>query len=180
MRRRALHVTTLTAVWVLLWGRLSVANVIGGALVASILLAVFPLERRRDAAIVVRPLATLHLAAHVGRQLVVSNLDMSVRILRPRPRLVTAVVECPLRTGSPGIITAVTNILALGPGTMVVDVLVPVDAPAVLLVHVLRADAPERVRTQVAQLERLVVAAFGSPAEVAACRGPVPAGAGRP
>ena len=172
-----MHVGGLTAVWVLLWGRLTVANVVGGALVATALLAVFPLEAPTgDGRVVVRPLAALRLVGHVLVQLVTSNVSMSAQILRPRPHLHPGVVRCPLRTRSDGVVTLVADVLAFGPGTMVVDVESPAEPePATLVVHVLRADDADRVRRQVARLEELVVAAFGTHDEVAACR-TVPAG----
>ena len=42
MRRLLAHVAGLTAVWVLLWGRLTFANVATGVLVSIALLVVFP------------------------------------------------------------------------------------------------------------------------------------------
>lgn len=182
-----MHVGWLTAVWVLLWGRLSVANVVGGALVSLALLAVFPLEARPgDRRVVVRPFAALRLVGHVLVQLVTSNAAMSAQIVRVRPHLHPGVVRCPLRTRSDGVVTMVADVLAFGPGTMVVDVECP-DAPgaATLLVHVLRVDETDRVRRAVARLEELVVAAFGSADEVAACRaspadGAVPEAPGAP
>lgn len=171
MRRWLVHVAGLTAVWVLLWGRLTVANVVGGVLAAALLLAVFPLERREaDGPVVVRPLALVRLGAHVVAQLVTSNLAMTGRTLTAPAGLTGTVVACPLRTTSDGVIAAVTGILALSPGTMVVDVERdgPDGGPVVLLIHVLGADEA-RARAAVAALEARVVAAVGAPDEVAAC-----------
>jgi multicomponent Na+:H+ antiporter subunit E len=171
MRHHATHVAVLTGVWVLLWGRLSVANVATGILVSAALLVIFPLERRRPGSLVVmRPWAALRLLVHFLVQLLMSNLDMAWQIVRPRPALRTGIVACPLHTRSPGVITMITNVLALSPGLMPVDVITPeTDEPSTIYVHVLRLDR-EQTRQHVARLERLVVDAFGAADEVAACR----------
>lgn len=172
MRRVAAHVAVLTSVWVLLWGRLSVANVVTGVLVSLALLLVFPLDRRRrDGPVVVRPLAVARLLGHFVRQLVVSNVDMAWQIVRPRPALRCGIVPCRMHTRSPGLVTLITNILALSPGTLAVDVTTPEgDDVATIVVHVLRLTNPAKTRQRVAELERLVVNAFGAADEVAACR----------
>lgn len=169
MRRWLVHVAGLTAVWVLLWGRLSVANVLSGAVVAAVLLAVFPLERAdRTAGVVVRPVGVARLVGRVTLQLVTSNATMIARVVAGPADVTGTVVRCPLRTSSDGVVTAVTSVLALSPGTMVVDV-ERGDDGVVLLVHALGDDAAEVVPAEVARLESLVVDAVGSPAEVAAC-----------
>lgn len=181
MRRFATHVAALTAVWVLLWGRLTLANVITGVLAASFLLLVFPLERRRQTArIVIRPVASARLVAHFVRQLTVSNLSMSWQIVRPHPALDPGVVVCTMHTRSAGLITIISNMLALSPGTMTVDIDLPSDAPATLSVHVLQAHDASATRALVTHLELLVVRAFGSADDVAACQLDTPTAGARP
>jgi multicomponent Na+:H+ antiporter subunit E len=172
MRRVLAHTAGLTAVWVLLWGSLTVANVATGALVSLALLAVFPLERRRrGTTIVLRPVAAVRLAAYFVTQLVASNVAVTWQVIRPRPALRTGIIACPLHTRSPGLITAITNMLALSPGTITVDVMTP-EAPGnpTIFVHVLKLDDLDAARQQVARLERFVIDAFGSAVEMAACR----------
>jgi multicomponent Na+:H+ antiporter subunit E len=172
VRRLLAHVAGLTTVWVLLWGRLTFANVTTGALASVALLVVFPVERgRRDAPIAVRPLAVLRLLLYFVIQLVVSNAVLTWQIVRPHPALRTGIVACQLHTRSPGLITLITDILALSPGTITVDVDTPDDGgPSTIFVHVLRLDDPADVRARVARLERTVVVAFGTRDEVMACR----------
>ena len=172
MRRLLAHVTGLTAVWVLLWGRLTFANVATGVLVSVALLIVFPVERgRRDAPVAVRPVAVIRLLVHFVIQLVVSNAVLAWQIVRPRPALRTGIVACQLHTRSPGLITLITDILALSPGTITVDVGTSAgEGSSTIFVHVLRLDDPTDVRRRVARLERMVVVAFGTRDEIVACR----------
>jgi multicomponent Na+:H+ antiporter subunit E len=172
MRRFAAHVAALTGVWVLLWGRLTLANVITGVLVSSALLVVLPLERRRRSArVIVRPVATLRLVVHFVQQLFVANASMAWQIVRPHPALHPGVVVCTLHTRTAGLITIISNMLALSPGTLTVDVTTPASGPAMLSVHVLQAADVTAIRAQVAHLELLVVRALGAGEEVAACTG---------
>jgi multicomponent Na+:H+ antiporter subunit E len=172
VRRLLVHVASLTAVWVLLWGRLTFANVATGVLVSIALLAVFPVERgRRDVPIAVRPLAVLRLLAHFVIQLVASNAILTWQIVRPHPALRTGIVSCQMHTRSPGLITLITDILALSPGTITVDVHTrDEDDASTIFVHVLRFEDPADVRRRVARLERMAVAAFGTRDEIRACR----------
>ena len=152
-------VVTLVALWLLLWGDLSVANVASGVLVALGLLAVFPLARPAAATRrVVRPLALARLVGYLALELVVSNLVVARVILSPKARTRTGVVACPLRTDSDRMVTALCNLIALSPGTMMVDV-----SDDALYVHALLLRDLDEVRRDVGRLQALLLAAF--PAE---------------
>jgi multicomponent Na+:H+ antiporter subunit E len=161
------RVALLVALWVLLWGDISVANVVAGALVAGALLALYPMRRQGRRGRTVRPVALVHLVGHVLVRFVVSNAVVAREIVTPGSRIRTGIVACPLRSGSSGITSFVANVLALSPGTMPVDV---VADPPTLYVHVLHLRDPERTRREVATLESLAVGAFGSRADVTALR----------
>jgi multicomponent Na+:H+ antiporter subunit E len=155
---RPSRVLFLVALWVLLWGRFSVANVASGIAVALAVTLVFPSTRGESHRFPVRPLANLRLFANVGRQLITSNVALTREIVTRRSRIRTGVVACPLRTDDAWSAALVTNILALTPGTMPVRV---ESDPGVIHVHVLHLDDPDAVRRMVAHLEALVVAAYG-------------------
>jgi multicomponent Na+:H+ antiporter subunit E len=151
--------SALVALWVLLWGEASLANVLSGIVIAAALLAAFPGDRRADAArFVIRPFAALRLAGWFVVQLVGSNILLTREVLSPRSRVNTGVVACPLRTSSSRLTTVITNVIALTPGTMTVEITLE---PTVLYVHVLRLDDVDTVRDSVSHLESLVLAAFG-------------------
>jgi multicomponent Na+:H+ antiporter subunit E len=144
----------------MLWDEITLANFLGGLVVAALLLVVFPLPlvpaNRR---LVVRPWALCRLAGAVLSELLVSNVYMSQEIVTPNRQLVSGVVRCPMRTDSPKILSTVANILALAPGTMAVDA---TNRPPVLFVHMLAHGDLGDLRRKVSRFERLVVEAIGS------------------
>ena len=149
----------LTIAWVLFWGELSAGNIVTGFVAATLLLVVFPLGH--DVEVVrhrFRPLPAVRLAAFVMWELVSSNLAMVRDVLGGPSRERPGVVACPLRVAAPGLVTFLTNVIAISPGTMPIDV---GQSPPVLYVHVLRLRDPEEIRTMVSRLEALAVAALG-------------------
>lgn len=171
----------LTAVWVLLWGTVNARTVLGGVLVAVLVTAAFPLPPVRGH-LSVRPLRLVRLAGYLLVELVVSGAEVSWETLRYGPRATAGIVEVPLRTGSDVVVGAVANAVSLAPGQFVLQI----DRHRrVCYVYGLGIRGPEdveRVRRQVLSLQRRVVAALGSPDEVAALDNPArdgPAGGAR-
>jgi multicomponent Na+:H+ antiporter subunit E len=157
------RVVALTVLWVLLWGDLSVANILSGLAIAVGVVVLFPTGDRHRRAIA-RPVPTLRLFGVIAREMVVSNAALTRDVLSRRPRIAAGVVDCPLSCTSAWVGALVANIIALSPGTMAVDV--DVDEQ-ILRIHVLRLTDPDDTRRYVAGLEALVVHAFGTPREVA-------------
>jgi multicomponent Na+:H+ antiporter subunit E len=145
--RYAAYACGLAVAWVMLWDRVSIANVLGGLLVAGVLLVVFPL----------RPVGEAVLG-----DLVVSNVLVARTIISRHHRLRTGVVACPMRSDSPKVLSTVANIIALSPGMMAVDATA---GPPTLYVHVLLLNRQTDVRRRVARLEALVIDAVGSGAD---------------
>jgi multicomponent Na+:H+ antiporter subunit E len=162
MTRSVGRIALLVVLWVLLWGTLSIANVLSGIAVAVGVVVLFPSSDRHRRA-VVRPLSTLRLVGFVARELVVSNALLTRDVVRRHPDVHPGVVPCPLACTSPWVGALVANVVALSPGTMAVDM--DVDAH-VLTLHVLRLADPASTRRYVARLESLVVHAFGTAREI--------------
>jgi len=164
--RQALRILSLTGIWVLLWGKLSIANVTSGVVVSSLLLVLYPSGTmvktpvRRP-----RPIAFVRLIGYIFGQIVVSNAHIAREIITRGSNIRTGIVACRLRTDSERTITFLANVLSLSPGTMPVRVQVD---PPLISVHVLHLDHPDTTRKRVARLEDLSVRAFGSPEAVAA------------
>lgn len=160
IRARILTVAFLTVVWVLLWGDVSAANVLGGVAVSAVLIAVTP-DRRpaRPGLGRFRPLAIARLFGFIAVQLVVSNAVVFRVILRRQTEVRSAVVACRLHTDSEPVVTFVANVLSLSPGTIPVELR---RDPPVILVHVLDLRHPADIRRSVAHLERLASEAFGT------------------
>jgi multicomponent Na+:H+ antiporter subunit E len=155
-------VAWLSAVWVGLWGSLTVANVLGGVVVAVVLLVLLPLPAVASRN-VVRPLGVLRFVAYFAVDLVRASVQVLVLVLRPRGELRQAVVAIQAVGTSDQLLTLLANAISLTPGTLTLEV----DRPRrVLYVHLLQLDADrdavERVRRDILRLERLAIEAIGS------------------
>lgn len=157
----------LVIVWVALWGELSVANVLSGLAVAAMVLIAFPAGERGLPRYIVRPIAVSRLLWYFLSRAVMSNLAVARAIVSRDDRVRTAIVAVPLVSDSDGLLTIVSNLTALTPGMMAIEV---ERDPALVYIHVVQLDDTERVRADVQELERLVVEAFGAPDAVAAVR----------
>lgn len=154
----------LAAIWVLLWGTASPANVLSGLAVGFVLVTVLPGGRRRSGWPTVRPMALARLGRHMLVATVRANIVLTREIVTRRSGLHTGVVGVPLPECSDGLLTLIMNLLGLVPGTMPLEV---TEAPRTLFVHVLHLDDVEDVRRDVEHLTVLAVRAFGSPAAIA-------------
>ncbi len=152
--------------WMFLWGDVGVGPVIGGTLVVVALYVVFPSSRASFPRVVVHPFAVARLLAYFVRQLVVSNALLTRQLLRRRSSICTRVVEIPMRTSVPSLLTMVTNLASLSPGTIVVDADEPAPGtPPTLVVHVLmfgEIDDPGAAVDSIHALEERCVLAFGT------------------
>jgi multicomponent Na+:H+ antiporter subunit E len=165
MRRiglRALMLCWLTMVWVLLWGHITLPNVLGGLAVAlsiTVLLPMpsVPVEGR------VNPLALLRLVIRVAYYLVVSSIQMAWLAVRPGPPPPTAVLRARLHLRSELILSLAVNVINLIPGTIVLEI----DPDGrFIYVHVLDVGsdrAIERFYHQIAEVDRLMIASFEDP-----------------
>ncbi|MDJ0769118.1 MAG: Na+/H+ antiporter subunit E [Ilumatobacter sp.] len=163
MTRASGIVVWLIALWVLLWGDLSWANVLSGAVVAVVVVTVARLPRlarRRDADVARVSLpATLWFGVYVLYKLVESNVVLAWEIVTPRNRINAGVVAVPLRTESRMAMMTVANVITLTPGTMTIEV---AGSPPVIYVNVLHLHDIEDVRRDLLRIEELSVRAFGS------------------
>lgn len=166
----------LTAVWLLLWGRVSPNLVLLGLVVATAIVQTFPLpEVGRDGR--VRPLAVLRLLGSFVRDLVVASVEVAWLAIRRGPSTPAAVVAVTLRSRSELLMAMTAEVLSLVPGTLVVELR---RATGTMFLHVLGPeldDPAAATRRQVLALEAQVIRAFGSDAELAAleAEGHVPA-----
>jgi multicomponent Na+:H+ antiporter subunit E len=158
MIRQTGFVAFLLGIWLLLWGEVSVANVVSGLLVAALLLVVFP-RRPATAGFVVRPLPALRFFAFFAREMVESVALLSREVLSRRSRFHTGVLAVPVHGCPASLQAAVANLIALTPGTMTVRIETD---PPILYVHVLIFHDIETVRVKIERLNRLVVLAFAA------------------
>ncbi|GAB2688686.1 Na+/H+ antiporter subunit E [Thalassiella azotivora] len=163
-RVQAFPVLWLAAVWVLLWGNLSWANVLGGLALGLFITVVFPLPRV-VAGVRVRPLKASAVVLRFLRDVLVASFQVSWLALRPQPLPASSLVVVHLHGRAELFQTIVAEMTALVPGSVVID-LDPESGR--LALHVLAADTPEKVegmRQRTLDLERRVVAALAADPE---------------
>ncbi|ROP27148.1 Na+/H+ antiporter subunit E [Pseudokineococcus lusitanus] len=164
-------------VWVLLWGDLSVANVLSGVLLGLLVVLVFPQPPLRFPG-AVRPVAALRLLLVFVRDVVVASVQVALVVLTRRAPT-SSVLEVHLRTASLSHLTATAELISLVPGSVVVEVRPGTQS---LFVHALDTpdlEAAERARRDVLAVEARVVRAFGTDEEVGDLERGDPSGHGR-
>jgi multicomponent Na+:H+ antiporter subunit E len=149
----------LMLVWVLLWGRLSAANVLGGLAIAMVITVLLPLpavpiEGR------LHPLSLLRLVVVVAYQLVLSSVQVAWLAVKPGPPLLSAVLRVRLAIKSDLVLALAVNIMSLIPGSIVLEVDQERRLVYVHVIDVGNEKAVARFYRQVEQIERLLVAAF--------------------
>jgi len=159
------YVIALATIWVLLWGSASPANVVSGLLLGLVLVLLVPgLRRHGGAGGRLRPLRLLRLIGHMLVVTVTSNVELTREVLSRSSRLRTAVIGVPLPGCSDEVVTLISNLLALSPGTMPIELR---HDPLVLYIHVMHVSDVEAVRREVLHLTDLTVRAFGSDQTIA-------------
>lgn len=152
----------LTAVWVALWGDLSVATVVSGIVIAAVVTRVFPMSPLQMH-LRPRPVMLVRLVLHFLWDVVVASYQVAVKTLDFRREVRNAVIEVDLHTESDFILTVVAEMVSLVPGSLVVETRASTHT---LFLHVLDVGdvaGADAFRAQVFALERRVLQAFGTP-----------------
>ncbi|SCF15887.1 multisubunit sodium/proton antiporter, MrpE subunit [Micromonospora viridifaciens] len=178
-RNRIVAMTGLVAVWMLLWGTLSWANLISGVLVAVVLLAVFPLPPVTFAGRI-RPLPMARFWLRFTRDLVAASIHIAWLALRPRHTPRGAIIAVPLRVNTDLNLTLTAEALSLVPGSLIIEADRTTGTLYVHVIGVRTIEEVERFRQGVFELEARIVAAIGSPDEVRRLTSADPAGPSRP
>lgn len=164
-RDQLVAMSWLVLVWNLLWGEFSVGNLVGGALVAAVVLAFFPLPPVSFGGRL-RPMALLRFVVRFVIDLVVASYHVALAALRPGYVPKNAIIAVRLRVRSDLNLTLTAEALSLVPGSLIVET---DRSNGTLYVHVLDVrgpDAVERARRSVYELEARIVRAVGSAAEL--------------
>ncbi len=162
MRAWTLRIWTLvwlTLVWLLLWGTVSVANVLSGLAVALLITLLLPLPSVPVQGRL-HPLSLLRLALHVTWWLMQSSVQVAWLAIRPGKPPLSAVLRGHLALKSDLVLALAVNIMNLTPGTIVLEI---DQARRLVYVHVLDVGSQrsvERFYRQLTQLEQLLIAAF--------------------
>jgi multicomponent Na+:H+ antiporter subunit E len=165
-RDRLPRICWLTLVWVLLWGTFTVQTIIGGVLVAVAVMALFPMPPAPDR-LPIRPLPLLGLLGFLAYDLVASTVGVSWQVLRYGPRARGTILEVPLYSSSDRVATVLANAVTLSPGTAVLQFAPERGVWYAYSLGPRDHDGVERTRRQVLDMQRRVLAAFGTPEEQA-------------
>ncbi|CAN5537080.1 Na+/H+ antiporter subunit E [soil metagenome] len=149
----------LLAIWLLLWGSVSAANVLSGVVVVAMVLRIVPGSAFRFRRPTVRVGPALRFVGLVLVDLFRANLVVTREIVTRQSSIHTGVVAVPLPLCSDGLLTLIANVLSLTPGTMPIEV---TRTPPVIYVHVLHLRDVEAVRRDVQHLSAAAIRAFGS------------------
>ena len=169
LRVRMLHqlplIVVLVVLWMLLWGNVSWLNLVTGLVLAVFVTRVFylpPVE-------LTGRLHPWHLAVFVGNfawQLVTASFQVAAQAFAPRPISRNAVIAVQLYTRSDLIMTLTAITLSLIPGSLVLEA---DREKSILYLHVLSTPdtaAVEKARAAVLLIERRIVHALGSRADL--------------
>lgn len=156
----------LTLVWILLWGDLTWANLLGGVVVAFVVSWVFPMPRIPFAGRV-SALGSLRLLGRLAWDILVASIDVARMALSFGRIPHGGVIRVPLRSHNDLYLTLTADLCSLVPGSIVVEAH---RATSTLYLHVF--DLPDEAalaaaRAAVYEQETIVLYALGSPEEIA-------------
>lgn len=161
-------VAWLTVVWVLLWGDITVANIVNGVILGATVAVLLPLPRVKGLG-AFRPLAVAVLVGRFALDAVRGALEVAAVAFRAVPPR-SAVVRVALRSHSDVILATTAGLTSLIPGSVVVEAH---RLTGVLYLHVFDVvgedleEAVERVRRTVLAQEERLMRALSSDAELA-------------
>jgi multicomponent Na+:H+ antiporter subunit E len=154
-------VTGLTVAWVLLWGDVTWANVVGGVVLSTVVVVVFPLPPVRTEARL-RFVPFCRLFVRFVTDLTLASFQVAWTALRPGRVPQGALVRVQLRDTDDVFLTLTAVLAALVPGTLVVETR---RRTGTLFLHVLDAEAAggtAGVRRSVRDLEERVLRALAA------------------
>ncbi|WP_198289420.1 Na+/H+ antiporter subunit E [Rhodococcus sp. AW25M09] len=149
----------LTAIWVLLWGNVSAANILGGIAVGLLIMVLLPLPRVPVEGRI-HVFSLVKLAGVFLYYAMESSVSVAWLAIRPKAPPVTGVLRCRIAIKSDLVLTLFVDAMNLVPGTMVLEI----DRTRRLLyVHVLDMGTQKAVDgfyAYVRHLEKLFIAGF--------------------
>ena len=156
----------LTLVWMMLWGTFDLGTLFFGILVALGVSILFPVPSI-NTDIVVHPLPLLALAVYLAWDLASSTLRVSWQAVRYGRRVKAGIVAVTMASDSDHLIAMVANAISLAPGKFVLQI-DRVNQICYVYALGLSSGEAESVRQDVLALERRIVRAVGSAADLAA------------
>lgn len=159
----------LLFVWGALWQDFSLGNMIFGAVIALVIVNLFPLPP-----VVLSGRINLwyclKLFIWFMGQVVVASFHVAKLAIANGKKTHSAIIAVPLRTGSDLIVMTVGHVLTLIPGSFVIDV---DRSSSTLYLHYIDIESPagvEKARAAIRDIERRLIMAIGSPDEYEAIK----------
>lgn len=161
--------------WTLLWGELSIFNVLAGALLGLLIGLVFPMPSIIGTA-TLHPIGLLRLVGALLFDLVRSSIGVARVVLRWRRQPSNAILGVRLRTRNELYLTQTAELISLTPGSLVVEARPSTSTIYVHMLDLHGRDELAAAREMVLTAEARVIRAFGTRAEITALRsgGPMP------
>lgn len=147
-----LSIGAVALLWSALAGRLTLANLTVGALLALLLLSV--LESGAERSFTARLAAALRFGLRFFAELLVANVTISILAFRPRPRFHPHIIAVELRLQSDAALTLLAGTITLLPGTVAMGF-----SPdrKLLYAHAMGVEDPEAAREGVRRIETLIL-----------------------
>jgi multicomponent Na+:H+ antiporter subunit E len=141
-----LHIVWLTAIWLLLTGQFTLANLVLGLLLSSGMLLLYaqrnPLKRQRNWN-VRRVYQAVALTGLFLYEVVASGISVAIAILNPKMRLRSGIVAIPVANQSPLGVMILANLITMTPGTLSLYV---DEEKQLLYVHAMQIEDTETFR----------------------------------
>lgn len=162
-RAQVAYAIALAVTWVLLWGDLSVGNMLAGLAIASVLVVALPMPTIPFSG-TIRPIGLLRLVGHFLYDVVVASFQVAWQVFRFGRQPRSVIVSLNMRSDSDLYLTITAEMISLVPGTLSIDLRRP---ESTLLVHLfaVKDDLDKRIDSIRAQEDR-VLAAFASDEEL--------------
>lgn len=158
----------LALVWVLLWDRITLGNVVNGLVVGAVITQIFPLPSIQYFGRV-HPWPLLRLLVRFFVDLVSAAVEIARATLSRRPVQGGSIVAVQLRTRSEFYMTIVSALVSLVPGSIVVEARREAGILYVHGFHVTTPEGLEELRRDVLAVETRVVRAIGTQDEISLC-----------
>ena len=162
-------ILALTVIWVILWGNYSLVDVLTGLVVGWLVTVTFPLPPIRYHGRL-RPVGLLVLAFTTTRDLAVASWRLTLSAFAPRIDFHPAVIRVRLRANQDLYQVETAELTSIAPGSIVIDARRSTRVLYLHLVDVSGPDGVEESRHHALEVERRVLEAVGSDAELAALR----------
>ena len=143
--------------WIAAFGSVAPNVVVGGAIVAGAVAYAFRHLSPRWPRLLLHPLAAARFFSYFLVQLVRSTWDVVLTLRVPADRLRPAIIEVPLRVRNRTEVALLMNSISFTPGTVALEL-----HDEFLYVHALDVDDPQEVIASIAELERRIMAMFGT------------------